>query len=90
MQFEWDENKRKKNIQKHGIDFVRASKLFESRKLVSSTFKNGEKRFCSVTFDSEINIYIAIIYTERNNKIRIISARRARKNEKEEHKKSLS
>ena len=30
MLFEWDENKRQRNLQKHGVDFVRAVKMFSN------------------------------------------------------------
>lgn len=30
MEFEWDENKRRSNLSKHGIDFVRAASIFSS------------------------------------------------------------
>jgi len=35
MHVEWDEGKRQENIQKHGLDFVGAEKIFEAMRLIS-------------------------------------------------------
>ena len=35
MNFEWDDTKREINIKKHGIDFINASKIFDSHTLTS-------------------------------------------------------
>jgi uncharacterized protein (DUF4415 family)/uncharacterized DUF497 family protein len=47
MRFEWDEEKRRVNLEKHGIDFVDAVKLFNRPVIVSQDQKKdyGEKRF---------------------------------------------
>lgn len=75
--FEWDEDKRLSNIQKHGIDFVRIRQLFDGRPIVSSlTSRNDERRFAT-TGELEARLY-TVIWTERNSVIRLISARRAR------------
>ena len=34
MRFEWDENKRRANIRKHGIDFLDAATIFEGKTVV--------------------------------------------------------
>ena len=82
MQFEWDENKNKINIRKHGISFEEAKKIFnENDKIYLAKEVNDEIRYL-------ISDYIdgkcySAIFTIRNNKIRIISVRRCRKNEEE-------
>ena len=85
MQFEWDENKRKSNIEKHGIDFVDAVKIFDGfiirRKDTRADY--GEDRY--VTTGLLDNVEITVIYTPRNDKRRIISARRARVSERKEY-----
>ena len=85
MQFEWDENKRKANIEKHRIDFADAVKIFDGffirRKDTRADY--GEDRY--VTTGLLSGVEITVIYTPRNNKRRIISARRARISERKEY-----
>ncbi|MCL2338752.1 MAG: BrnT family toxin [Proteobacteria bacterium] len=89
MEFEWDENKRKSNRKKHEMDFLRASKVFKDENRVEriDDRKNyGEVRIQAI---GRINKFMAwggtiifVVYTVRNNNIRIISARKANKGEK--------
>jgi hypothetical protein len=50
MKFEWDEEKRLSNIEKHGFDFVGVEKVFEGETatILDDRFDYGEERF--VTF----------------------------------------
>ena len=82
MQFEWDENKRKINIEKHGIDFADAVKIFDGfiHKFKDTRADYGEERF--VTIGLLNGIEIAVVNTPRGDNIRIISVRRARVSER--------
>jgi uncharacterized DUF497 family protein len=85
MYFEWDEAKRKQNIEKHKIDFVDAVTIYDN---FVYTFPSGhkdldEKRFVSLGLMQGIEI--ALVFTLRNEKRRIISARRARIVEREKY-----
>ena len=77
--FEWDDDKCRRNIQKHGIDFEEAIEVFYRPHLIHSSDRKKEKRWVAVG-EMEGRI-IAVIFTRRTGRIRIISARRARKNE---------
>jgi uncharacterized DUF497 family protein len=81
MKFEWDENKRQINITKHGIDFIDAQKIFDYDTVIieDDRFNYGEQRFIAIGLLNGKTI--VVIYTEIGNKIRIISARKATKNE---------
>ncbi len=84
MKFEWDENKNKSNQEKHGIDFNDAKKIFDdkNRKISPDLRKDyGEDRW--VTIGKLVNIIIVIVYTIRNTSYRIISARYAKKKERQ-------
>ncbi|MBI1819210.1 MAG: BrnT family toxin [Nitrospirae bacterium] len=74
MPFEWDEEKCKKNIETHGIDFVDAAEIFSTPMLVILDDRKsyGESRYIGM---GEIQGRImVIIYTERKGDvIRIIS-----------------
>ena len=81
MDFEWDESKRGSNLAKHAIDFLRATQIFDGRPIYTRPSTRGsEARFVSVgEIDGEL---IAVVWTERPEAIRMISARRARNVEK--------
>jgi hypothetical protein len=81
MRFEWDENKRLLNLQRHDIDFADVVQVFESFRhtVVDNRFDYGEIRFFTLGLvNSRV---IAISHTETDDVIRIISARKANKNE---------
>ncbi len=74
--FEWDENKRLLNIEKHGIDFVDALHIFDDvDRIELETFRNNEQRF--LTIGQVEGVVILLVYVNRAEKVRIISARRA-------------
>lgn len=83
-QFEWDEAKRRTNLRKHGVDFKRATLVFDD-----PLVKIQEDEF-SLYFDEEREQAIGmvsgtvmiVVYTYRGEKIRIISARKAEPNER--------
>ena len=81
MEFEWDENKRKANIRKHGIDFVDIPVVFDGETVTieDDRFAYGEQRF--VTLGLLQGRVVAVVHTERADHIRIISARKATKYE---------
>jgi len=82
MEFEFDPNKSKSNKEKHGIDFLEARKLWEDPYRIEIPAKYlDEPRYLLI---GKINDkHWATIFTYRLDKIRIISVRRARNNEKE-------
>lgn len=80
MIFEYDENKSKANKLKHGIDFEEAKLLWNDDNLLEiKTSFEDEERFFNI--GKIRNKFFTIITTYRNNKIRIISARRSREKE---------
>ena len=88
MEFEWDEGKRKANIAKHGIDFVRVKTIWQNKSILdpfSENQRNGEPRTIAIgTMEkSGSEKIIAVVYTHRNGRRRIISARPARNYERE-------
>lgn len=81
MRYEWDEAKRFANIQKHDIDFVGIEKVFAGATLtiLDDRFDYGESRF--VTLGLLSGRVVVIAHTETPEVIRIISVRKATKNE---------
>jgi uncharacterized DUF497 family protein len=80
MKYEYDENKSLLNKQKHGIDFEEAKELWNDDKLLEiKTSFSTEERYVNIGRIG--NKFYTIVTTYREDKIRIISARRARKKE---------
>jgi len=75
--FEWDDGK--SNLGKHGIDFEDASEVFYGPIILRQSNRNNEERWIAI--GSLEDRLIAVVFTRRADVIRIISARRARKNE---------
>lgn len=91
MEFEWDENKNQSNWVKHRIDFADAIHVFLDSDRVEredSRKKYGETR--SQTIGKTEQGVMFVIYTERSgNTIRIISARKANKRERQYYEKGV-
>lgn len=80
MEFEYDEVKSKRNKEKHGIDFVEAQLLWDDpERMEIPTKTEDEPR--SVVIGKMGEKHWSAIVTYRENRIRIISARRSRKEE---------
>lgn len=81
MEYEWDEAKRLSNVRKHGIDFIDVPSVFDGDIVTVEDDRNdyGEQRF--VTFGLLQGRVIAVVHTESEDCIRIISARKATKYE---------
>ncbi|MEK6756401.1 MAG: BrnT family toxin [Bacteroidota bacterium] len=81
--YEWDERKRVSNLEKHGLDFYRAKRVYEAdRKITIETTKEGsrERRFLDI---AEVeSACVALVYTYRGESVRIISMRHARRKER--------
>jgi uncharacterized DUF497 family protein len=82
MDFEWDEAKRQANILKHGIDFVDAIGAFSGRFIETEDRRRdySERRYRVVGRLGDAVIQVA--YTWRGERRRIISARRAGRNDR--------
>lgn len=75
--FEWDENKNLKNIEKHGIDFNKAAKIFEDdNRLDLPNIKHSQTEMRRKVIGMVESI-LFVVYTIRSERIRIISARSA-------------
>ena len=90
MNFDWDENKNKINIQKHNIDFTDVIDMFNHPMLTLEDTREayGEARWISIGWLT--SLVGVVVYTEQvDDTIRIISARKATKQEVKHYEKSL-
>ena len=78
--FEFDENKSQTNLEKHGIDFVDAQRLWDDTDLLEIPAKTVDEPR-SLVIGMISGIHWSGVITYRGNRIRIISVRRSRKEE---------
>jgi uncharacterized DUF497 family protein len=85
MEIEWDNNKAASNLIKHKIDFEDAKNIF----LDANRLEKEDKRDYDETRIQVIGmvnqVVLFVVYTKRNGRYRIISARRANKNEQRQY-----
>jgi len=92
--FEWDINKAHTNLSKHKISFESASSVFRDKQAISiadEEHSEEEERWLTIGMD-EVTRTLVVIHTyisiDKNNcNIRIISARKATKNEQKIYRK---
>jgi uncharacterized DUF497 family protein len=84
LEFEWDDLKARANASKHGVTFERAKLAFADPFAVATLDDRedyGEERFILIGMAEGPLLFVA--YTERGDRKRIISARRATTHEQE-------
>ncbi len=86
LEFEWDNAKAATNVGKHGVTFEQAAYAFRDPfgvEWVDESSDYAEERFILLGMSG--GQILSVVYTERKGRIRIISARRATKHEKNEY-----
>jgi uncharacterized DUF497 family protein len=77
LQFEWDEQKADRNAIKHGVDFAEAKTVFadpNSITIADLEHSIDEDRYIDIGI-SDRGRLLVVVYTERSDRIRIISSR---------------
>jgi uncharacterized DUF497 family protein len=83
LQFEWDYNKAKKNLRDHGVTFDEARTVFEdplSYTVSDTLHSEDEERFLIIGRSIKGRL-LTVVFTERPNHLRLISARKPTKAE---------
>jgi len=90
IEFEWDEKKNQSNIKKHNLSFDEATAIFENPvvTIIDERFDYGEVRKVSYGKLRSAGIF-TVIYTVRDNKYRIISARKSKQKERKIYDKNI-
>ncbi len=82
MDYDWDEDKRERNLTKHGLDFADSSCVLDSPlRLDVDSVRGGEQRIQSFAYIFDCLAVLTVVHT--NNGERIISFRRASRDERE-------
>lgn len=87
MRFDWDKNKAKINLQKHQISFEEAETVFDdqlSLTIIDEAHSFEEKRFITIG-ESKIGRLILVCHTIGAENVRIISARKPTRGEREDY-----
>ena len=87
MKFDWDPQKDKNNVKKHALSFEEAATVFYDP--LSASFHDPDhskedSRFITIGYSSR-NRLCVVVHTERENTLRIISARQATVRERKRH-----
>ena len=88
MTFEWDERKAIANLRKHGIEFAEAMSVFADplgRIFADEDHSGEERREIIVGHSSEGRLLIISFVERESDRVRIISARRATRLEKQDY-----
>ena len=84
MRFEWDADKASANLTKHGVSFDEAMEVFYDPNALEdydARHSTSETRFSLIGLSSRRLLFV--VYAEYDNQVRIISARKASKPERE-------
>ena len=81
-EFEWGENKARRNERSHGVTFQEAAEtFFDPFYQTSDASRNDEYRQFIIGYSTTLRLLLAV-YVERGTRIRLISARRATRQER--------
>lgn len=88
--FEWDASKARSNIRKHKISFEEATTVFGDPRAITveSTVGGRERRLVTIGMTSTGRFVIVVVHTDRNDRIRVISARPASRAERRQYEES--
>jgi uncharacterized protein len=87
MEFDWDEEKAARNLKEHGVSFQTATTAFNDRcaiEFLDDREDYGEEPVILIGHDA-FGTLLFVVYTLREELHRLISARRATKNEQNEY-----
>jgi len=85
LQFEWDEKKAQSNLRKHGISFEEATTAFGDTLSITiddPLHSQDEDRLILIGLSEALKTLV-VVHVEKRDTVRIISARKASKNEKQ-------
>ena len=87
LEFEWDRDKAKKNLRKHSVSFEEASSVFADPLALTihdPTHSDEEDRYVTIG-ESNRRRLLVVVFTDRDDRIRIISATTATRQERKDY-----
>ncbi|MBI3823324.1 MAG: BrnT family toxin [Planctomycetes bacterium] len=85
--FEWDSTKAKRNLAKHGVSFDEAATVFRDKlaAIFPDPDHSDDEQREIIVGNSDRNRLLVVSFTERGDRVRIISARKANKRERQDY-----
>ena len=90
MEFEWDEAKRQQVARKHNVDLAKAALIFEGFTLTRIDMRRDYGEVRKISIGMADGTCLVVVHTERNGRVRIISAWKGGRDEQEQYQKSLA
>jgi uncharacterized DUF497 family protein len=85
MAYQWNRDKAAANLRKHGIDFADAVSVFSDDLAITIPDERfDEERFITIGVDGFSRVLV-VVYTMRDDEIRLISARKATRHEQQQY-----
>lgn len=85
MAYQWDRDKAAANLRKHGVNFADAVSVFSDDLAITITDERfDEERLITIGIDAFSRVLV-VVYTWRNDQIRLISARKAMRYEQKQY-----
>ncbi len=85
MVYQWNRDKAATNLRKHGVDFADAVSVFSDDLAITIPDERfDEERFVTIGLDAFGRVLV-IVYTLRGDEIRVISARKATRQERRQY-----
>ena len=84
FEFEWDDEKAGSNLKKHGISFEEGATIFNDPRIATifdPDHSEGEERYVSIGVSVQGRLLV-VVHAEREERIRLISCRKATKAER--------
>jgi uncharacterized protein len=86
-EFEWDEEKAVGNLKKHDVSFEEGATIFNDPRIATISdpiHSKDEERFVSIGISIQRHLLV-VVHTERNERIRLISCRKATSGERKRY-----
>jgi uncharacterized DUF497 family protein len=87
-EFEWDENKSRRNLAERGFDFEFATRIFDGRIIEEEDRRSDYRERRMVATGNIEEGFFVVVYTWRGATRRIISARPASRKERDDYRKA--
>lgn len=85
MVYQWNRDKAATNLRKHGVDFADAVSIFSDDLAITIPDERfDEARFVTIGLDAFGRVLV-VVYTRRGDEIRVISARKATRQERQQY-----
>ncbi|MEA5163494.1 BrnT family toxin [Cereibacter johrii] len=90
MEFEYDENKRNQNEEKHGVDLLYGALIFEGPTVEAADTRNdyGENRIIAIGYAD--GLCLVTVYVKRGNVIRLISTRKGGRRDRRKYEEAIN